>query len=236
MTGATGNIYCGLHEFHEMAFFLQCLRPGDLFLDVGANIGSFSVLAGKETGCDTYSFEPVPSTFVFLQRNMELNGLTGEGHVVVNAGVGESNATLRFSNNQDTTNHVLRAVEEGGIEVEVLRLDDVIPNKRTVWMKVDVEGFELGVLRGAAQQLKQIKGVVIELNGAGNRYGHSDDEVRQVLLDAGFIQVNYCPISRSLIAGNMPGDNAIYVQEEHIEFVRNRIEEAPQFTIRGLKF
>ena len=45
MAGATGNIYCGLHEFEDMAFVLHFLRPGDFFADVGANIGSYTVLA-----------------------------------------------------------------------------------------------------------------------------------------------------------------------------------------------
>ena len=47
MTGATGNIYCGLHEFTDMAFVLHLLRPDDLFVDVGANIGSYTVLASS---------------------------------------------------------------------------------------------------------------------------------------------------------------------------------------------
>jgi hypothetical protein len=62
MTGATGNIYCGLHEFEDMAFVLHLLRPGDLFVDIGANIGSYTILAGA-TGANAISFEPVPSTF-----------------------------------------------------------------------------------------------------------------------------------------------------------------------------
>src|SRR5262245_48181443 len=45
MTGATGNIYVGLHEFPEMSFVLHFLRPSDLFVDIGANIGSYTVLA-----------------------------------------------------------------------------------------------------------------------------------------------------------------------------------------------
>jgi len=45
MTGATGNIYCGLHEFEDMALVLHSIRPGDLFVDVGANVGSYSLLA-----------------------------------------------------------------------------------------------------------------------------------------------------------------------------------------------
>lgn len=45
MTGATGNWYCGLQEYEDMSFVLHALRPGDLFVDVGANIGSYSILA-----------------------------------------------------------------------------------------------------------------------------------------------------------------------------------------------
>src|SRR5438874_2610827 len=43
MTGATGNLYCGLHEFFDMALVLHFLRPGDLFLDIGANVGAYTV-------------------------------------------------------------------------------------------------------------------------------------------------------------------------------------------------
>lgn len=42
MTGATGNVYCCLNEFADMGFLLHLLRKGDLFIDVGANIGSYS--------------------------------------------------------------------------------------------------------------------------------------------------------------------------------------------------
>ncbi len=45
MTGATGNIYCGLHEFEDMAFVLHAIQPGDLFVDVGANVGTYGLLA-----------------------------------------------------------------------------------------------------------------------------------------------------------------------------------------------
>jgi hypothetical protein len=45
MRGATGNVYVGLHEFEEMAFALHALRPSSRFIDVGANVGSYTVLA-----------------------------------------------------------------------------------------------------------------------------------------------------------------------------------------------
>ncbi len=45
MTGATMNFYCGLHEAVDMALVLHALQPGDVFLDVGANVGTYTILA-----------------------------------------------------------------------------------------------------------------------------------------------------------------------------------------------
>ena len=68
MTGATGNWYCGLHEVHEMAFVLHLLRPGEHFMDVGANVGSYTVLAGGGVKARITAVEPIPATFAHLQR------------------------------------------------------------------------------------------------------------------------------------------------------------------------
>src|SRR6266567_1067236 len=62
MTGATGNIYVGLHEFIDMIFLLHFLRPGDLFLDIGANVGSYTILASGVCKARTAAFEPDPDT------------------------------------------------------------------------------------------------------------------------------------------------------------------------------
>src|SRR5579863_4327451 len=75
MTGATGNIYCGLHEFEDMAFLLHFLRPDDLFVDIGANIGSYTILASGVRRARTIAFEPDPVTFAALSRNIALNAL-----------------------------------------------------------------------------------------------------------------------------------------------------------------
>src|SRR5690349_4244048 len=74
MTGATGSLYVGLHEFEDMAFMLHLLRPEDLFVDVGANVGSYVVLAGA-VGARCVAFEPVPASFKGLLDNIRLNGL-----------------------------------------------------------------------------------------------------------------------------------------------------------------
>ena len=72
MTGATGNIYAGLHEFADMAFTLHFLRPDDLFMDVGANVGSYTLLASGVCKARTISFEPYPETMAALRRNIDL--------------------------------------------------------------------------------------------------------------------------------------------------------------------
>ena len=110
MTGATGNVYAGLHEFADMAFTLHFLRPGDLFVDVGANIGSYTLLASGVCDAKTISFEPDPDTMRFLRRNIELNGLYG--HVVLEqAALGAEEGDVEFTIGLDTTNHVATGEE-----------------------------------------------------------------------------------------------------------------------------
>jgi FkbM family methyltransferase len=74
-TGANGNYYWGLHEFADMAFVLHYLRPDDLFVDVGANVGSYTLLASGAVGARTIAFEPVPQTLARLRANCDANGL-----------------------------------------------------------------------------------------------------------------------------------------------------------------
>ena len=106
MTGATGNWYCGLHEHCEMAFVLHMLRNSDHFLDVGANVGSYTVLSAGAVGARTTAMEPIPVTFGHLSRNVALNGLAD--HVRCwNGGLADRAGSLKFSSGLDTVNHVL---------------------------------------------------------------------------------------------------------------------------------
>ena len=72
-TGFTGNIYCGLDEFQDMAFLLHALRKEDLFVDIGANVGSYTLLACSAIGAKGYCVEPVPSTYHRLMVNIRYN-------------------------------------------------------------------------------------------------------------------------------------------------------------------
>ena len=234
LAGATGNIYTGLHEFREMAFFLHACRQDDVFLDVGANVGSFCVLIGKEIGCAVRAFEPVPQSYERLRKNLTLNGI--EADSAMNVGVGKVGGTLRFSSELDTVNHVLLSSGESGIEVPVVTLDDSIIEANGFLVKVDVEGFEMEVILGAKETLGKTMGLMVELNGSGGSYGFSDDNVRSVLDSLGFVEVDYNPFKRELIRMSTEADNALFVKEKHWNQMKKRLESAPKRTVFGVEF
>jgi FkbM family methyltransferase len=233
MTGATGNLYCGLHEYNDMSFLLHVLREGDLFVDVGANIGSYTVLASAHVGADTISFEPVPSTYANLVQNISVNQVQQKA-TALNIGLGSSKGKIGFNTDSfDTMHHVAEANEPVSIEVPIERLDDVLQNKRVpLLIKIDVEGFETEVLKGAGDTLKQqaLKAIIVELNGAGSRYGYDERKIHQSLLDHGFKACYYEPKSRRLEHATSIGSyNTIYVRDE--KFIQERLTNAPLIRI-----
>src|ERR1700754_1028812 len=106
LTGITGNIYTGLHEFNDMAFLLHFLRTGDGFFDIGANVGSYTLLASGVCGAKSITIEPVRSTFDILTANINLNKLQDKV-TLINAGAGSKPGTIAFTSNEDTTNHAI---------------------------------------------------------------------------------------------------------------------------------
>src|SRR5882672_10375884 len=103
MTGATGNLYCGLHEFTDMAFLLHFLRKEDLFVDIGANIGSYTVLAGGHVGAKVLSVEPLPKTFEYLKDNIAINQIHDKV-MAYNLALGNEKGNISFTTTFDTMN------------------------------------------------------------------------------------------------------------------------------------
>ena len=105
MTGATGNIYCGLHEFADMGFVLHALQPGDLFLDVGANVGSYTILASGACGAESIAIEPDPLTARALERKVDANELSAKV-LIIQSAVGDAEGEITFTTGMDTMNRV----------------------------------------------------------------------------------------------------------------------------------
>lgn len=228
MRGATGNVYVGLMEFEDMAFVLHFLRDGEEFIDVGANVGVYSILAASR-GAQVVAIEPVPDTYQQLLDNVHLNGFDQKINAR-NIGVGSEEGELRFSCFEGPTNHVIAPgeVDSAAVSVPVESLDAVASGFAPVMVKIDVEGFEANVIEGARDLLGQhsLLAVLIELNGLGAKYGFSDDKIHNVLSDFGFEPMSYDPFNRKLASMKTHCDagNTLYIRT--LSSVRQRVEEA----------
>ena len=231
LTGATQNIYCGLHEFYDMGFLLHFLRPNDLFIDIGANIGSYTVLASAEIKATTISIEPVPSTFYNLRNNILINNIQ-DRVTLLNLGLGSQVGHIRFTNKFDTMNHVAVESDTDTIDVTVDTLDNVLANKHPLMLKIDVEGFETEVIRGAETVLHQngLQAIIIELNGSGSRYGYDEQQIHNLLTTIGFVSCQYNPFNRKLSkTASYSHHNTIYVRD--FDTVNNRLLTARKFRV-----
>jgi len=233
-TGLTQNIYCGLHEFDDMAYTLRVLNSDDVFIDIGANVGSYTILACGVRGAKGYCFEPVPSTFNRLMNNIKLNDLSDRVKAY-NIGLADKEDVLFFTSGLNTVNHVITETESGidAIKVKVFPLDNVIADDSPALIKIDVEGLETLVLNGMLQTLENssLHSVIMELNGSGNRYGFKEENIIKKMRSFDFQMYSYEPfrnmLSPLLRESITPTGNVLFLRNE--EFIKQRLDGAPHF-------
>lgn len=233
-----GNIYTGLWDFEEMMFLVHFLREGDHFIDVGANVGVYSLLAAGRCHANVIAFEPVPHTFERLLFNIALNDLE-ESVRCLNVGLGEYDEVLQFEREKHSgLSHVSTVERRGSTPVEVKRMDDILSNQiaSPVVIKIDVEGFEVKVIRGASRILSDndTKAVIVEQNGSGARYGFSDQDIHHLLAESGLRPCRYDAHTREVAVSDerrTDSDNVIYVRD--VDFVSERVGSAEEVTLRG---
>ena len=236
--GATGNYYCYLHDFEEMSFLLHFLRPADVFWDIGANIGSYSILAAKNCHAKIFAFEPIPQTFKVFQKNIEINDI--EKNIIPNnIGLSDKKGHLYFTYQHDSMNHVAHQ-NENSIKVPVKTVDEIINlvPEIPIMIKIDVEGYELPVFRGGSHLLKnnRLKVIVVELNGLGEKYGFSDQMVDQLLRNSGFNIFKYKPFERKLNEYQNLDQSQNYIYIRDIDFVYDRIKNGDLIRIGKLSY
>lgn len=146
----------------EYSAFKRALSPGNVALDVGANAGGYALLFGQWVGKDgkVFAFEPAPQTYSGLCRHIELNALA---RIVtpVQAAVSDNSATAEFrAVGSHGMNRLVVAKEDTGrasiVKVPTMTLDQFCARENILpdLIKIDVEGFELAVLRGAREVIK----------------------------------------------------------------------------------
>jgi FkbM family methyltransferase len=132
------------HEPRVTEFLTSNFRPGEVFVDVGANVGAYSLRAAS-VGMKVCSFEPNPENVKVLRRNAENNRLSIDIHECA-LGSAEGTATM-------SPNGALSRLSSEGTTVVPVRTLDSFDLPRVDLLKVDVEGYELEVLKGATKTL-----------------------------------------------------------------------------------
>ncbi|MEN7343264.1 MAG: FkbM family methyltransferase [Pseudomonadota bacterium] len=173
-------------------------EDGDLLIDIGANIGWFTVLfsqlcAGKDA--KVLSFEPDPENYALLAGNVAANQV-GDKVIAKSLALAdhEDGATLHLFGTSNRGRHSLLPIHEGEtVDIATAQLDrviassDVLSGRRPLLIKIDIEGFELIALRGASETLARCHTVIMEYSPDFMRKGGLEPQaLLDLMTDAGF--------------------------------------------------
>ncbi len=176
----------GVWEADVMKLLRARLRPGGVFVDVGANVGFHTVLASQLVGPAgrVVAVEPAPWTLELLRANV---WRSRAGATVVPVAASDARGTLRLSIEADHRSGA-RLDAGGELEVEAAPLDELLPELAVDVLKVDVEGAEPLVLRGARSLIDRSPGLlaVVEFRDEQHLSGESPAEVLAFYQSLGF--------------------------------------------------
>lgn len=170
----------------DVDFLRHYIREGDRFIDVGANIGYYTILAAITSGPkgDVISIEPNPAIFNYLTANVSLNHLPNVKAHNVALGASAKGVYLHLHPKDDTQSSI---GTEGDSPVSMVALDDLIEESSSHdLVKIDVEGYEKFVIEGGMKTLGRAQCVFIESWAQQYaRYGTTCVEVNELLRDCG---------------------------------------------------
>lgn len=214
----TGCYYYGLMEYESMAFLYRYLNENDVFFDIGANVGVYTVLARNAR--KIVAFEPAKDTIGILKENVILNNM--KNVTIEEYGVSDTKGRCFFSKNLDTTNHILdqREANVDCVEVNTVSLDGYCREKiiQPSVIKIDAEGGEEMIIRGASEILSNKDLNVIIMENFGNM------ALFEVMKAKGFGVYYYHPISNRVLEEAMTGgdNNCIFIRD--IEVVKKQLQ------------
>ena len=169
------------------------LRPGDVFVDVGANFGMHTLSAAENVGAEghVFAFEPIASNIALLSTNIGYNNFD-KRVTIMNGAVSDSpvDTVVMARGDRDIADNAAIATSGEGITVPNFRLDDLQKRfgEQLRLMKVDVEGAELAVLRSGYQLLgNSAVEVIVEMHpGMMGAFGYGENELVDFMSDRGY--------------------------------------------------
>jgi FkbM family methyltransferase len=190
--GLTGNYYAGIVDFNQISFICHTLDTNTTFVDVGSNLGEYSIAAAKVAGVNCISFEPDHEAFTKMQNIVNINNC--QEHIEChNKAVSNKSRQVIFTTGLDSLNHIEDNLYTlTSRKVEAVSLDDVLDTSKKYIIKIDTEGHELLVLMGMLNLFKEkaILALIVELN---------DSETHKFLIQQNFIPIDYLPLKREFV-------------------------------------
>ena len=168
-----------------MQAWKNVLGAASTFVDVGANVGTYSIWAA-DLGAQVIAVEPAADARDALLKNAGLNGIHLE---LVPAALAGEPGVMRFTDSLATQNHLIPEGGADGVDVEVRTLDSVLGNRTADGLKIDVEGAEHMVLDGARTALAEGRLPIIQLEWnvmADRVYGDSRGRLAETLSGYGY--------------------------------------------------
>jgi len=154
----------GMYDWNNMHLLKYLLNDGGTFFDVGANIGSYTLVAAEQREAYVHAFEPHPTTYEFLCDNVRLNHMRNVTTHCLAAS--DEDGALNLTNEAgSSTNRVQRRSSET-IQVPCIKLSSFCSQHglKPDYLKIDVEGFEYEVLAGLGTDLVFVKVAIIEIS------------------------------------------------------------------------
>jgi FkbM family methyltransferase len=168
---------CTFYDQSNLEKLETYLSDGAVILDLGANIGNHTVYFAKLPKTrKVYAFEPVKETFFILSKNIDINGLNSKVELF-NVGLSDRKTKAKIENFPDNNIGGITIIDCEDGTLDVCRLDDIIINENRIdLIKIDVEGHEVLLLKGAEDTIRKYKPVIfIEVTRYNSR------EVKRIL-------------------------------------------------------
>jgi FkbM family methyltransferase len=214
----------GTHEPETIQAFAELLAPGMTVIDLGANIGQYTLVAARRVGPQgrVHAFEPTPSLAAHVRRNLELNAF--DNATVHAAAVSDARGRAKLQvveTSEPNMNSIVRDIPANGeLVVPTVTLDEFAAEHAVGpvgVIKIDIEGAEMKALRGARGLLTAGDSpiLVLELNPLTLMYtGHSPDDLLGLLGSYGYA---FYPIAVYNVQTNDPFLNGVAAKPHHFE-------------------
>ena len=224
-------MYNWMVDWEEFNLIKDFVNAKSCCLDVGANMGFYTIWFSKFTN-DIYAFEPNSKNYLRLNKNVFANN-ANEYIRTFNIAVGDLNGEVSFTTNLDGENHIsLKHIEENNT-VDCKRLDTILSENMIAevsYLKIDVEGFELEVLKGLGKYIaeKKIAIIQIEINKTISNSGSSVQHLLEFISNNDLQLCSYSVMEKQLKIELYYKERENYFLVFDINAVNEKIFQSPK--------